>query len=92
MCPSIDLVLLIGVVVGTYSSLGIATPLLYRQRVLKNVITTIIAAACIGMIIALTADTTVRLVLCGFVAIGFAWALVKLAGAARLGAGNPVRA
>ena len=84
--------LLIGVVVGTYSSLGIATPLLYRQRVLKNVITTIIAAACIGMIIALTADTTVRLVLCGFVAIGFAWALVKLAGAARLGAGNPVRA
>ncbi len=85
--------LLIGVVVGTYSSIGIATPLLYRPRLLHAVVTVIIALGVIGMVFAVTGHQTVRLVLTGItVAAGLALLSKTLRGGAYLASGQPVRA
>ncbi|MGD2107814.1 MAG: protein translocase subunit SecF, partial [Phycisphaerae bacterium] len=54
--------LLIGVIVGTYSSLGIATPLLYRPLLLNAVITIIVALGLVGVIFAAVDDSTWRLI------------------------------
>jgi SecD/SecF fusion protein len=48
--------LLIGVVVGTYSSIGIATPLLYRPKVLHMVVYVLIAAFVFIGFAAVTSD------------------------------------
>ncbi len=62
--------LLIGVVVGTYSSLGIATPLLYRPVLLRAVVAVIAASVLIGIVVVETDDMTARLVLTAIVAVG----------------------
>jgi SecD/SecF fusion protein len=61
--------LLIGVVVGTYSSIGIATPLLYRPRLLRSVVAVIAALILIGVVFAEVGDPTWRLVLTGLIAL-----------------------
>ena len=61
--------LLIGVVVGTYSSLAIATPLLYRPRLLRAVVLVIVALVLIGIVFAQTDNPTARLVLTLIIAL-----------------------
>lgn len=61
--------LLIGVVVGTYSSIGIATPLLYHTAMLRAIIAIIAALILMGMIFATINHETVQLVLSGIVAV-----------------------
>ena len=61
--------LMIGVIVGTYSSVCIATPLLYRPRVLHAVVTVIIVLSLIGIEFAATAGhPAVRMALIGVTA------------------------
>ncbi len=60
--------LMIGVIVGTYSSIGIATPLLYRPQVLRNVIAVIVTLAVIGIVHLTVASSMVELILSGVVA------------------------
>jgi len=83
--------LLIGVVVGTYSSLAIAVPLLYRPNVLRQVIAIMVSLGLIGMIFALTGNQIARWVLLGLVVLGYIGTLV---GSLRSGeyapAGRPV--
>ncbi len=55
--------LLIGVVVGTYSSIGVATPLLFRPRLLHQVVLVIVGAGVIGTIFVATDNSTTRIVL-----------------------------
>lgn len=78
--------LLIGVVVGTYSSIGVATPLLYRPRLLHAVVMVMVAAAVIGVILLATGDNpTTRWVLVGLTVAGCFGVLVK----ARQPVGHP---
>ncbi|MHC4695259.1 MAG: protein translocase subunit SecF, partial [Planctomycetota bacterium] len=87
--------LLIGIVVGTYSSLGVATPLLYRPEVLKRVIALIIALGLIGLIFAVidAADQTARWVLIGLVALGYLGVLIRsVRGVGYAPVGQPVGA
>ena len=72
--------LLIGVIVGTYSSIGIATPLLYREQLLKKVVAVIVALGMIGMVFALAGHPTVRWVLSGLILVGLAVVLLRIAG------------
>jgi len=82
--------LLIGVVVGTYSSLGVAAPLLYRPRVLKNVMAVVVAFGLMGLVIAITDNQTARLILIGLLGVGCAASLVRAGrGAPYLPAGQP---
>jgi preprotein translocase subunit SecD len=69
--------LLIGVVVGTYSSLGVATPLLYRTKVLHGVVTVLATLAVIGIIEAVAGDLTWRLALMGLAAVAGAIVLFR---------------
>lgn len=52
--------LLIGIVVGTYSSIGIATPLLYRPVLLAAIVTIMVALGLIGIVFAAVSDPTWR--------------------------------
>ncbi|UCE60286.1 MAG: protein translocase subunit SecD [Phycisphaerales bacterium] len=74
--------LLIGVIVGTYSSLGVATPLLYRPDVLRHVMAIIVTLGLIGLIFAITGNQTTRWVVCGIVVVVYAITLVRSASAA----------
>ena len=83
--------LLIGVVVGTYSSIGIATPLLYRTKLLHGVVTVIVALAVIGIVFAAFEHQTTRLVLVGLALAACAAALMRLQrGPGYVPAGRPV--
>lgn len=85
--------LLIGVIVGTYSSIGIATPLLYRTRLLHGVVTVIVALAVIGTVFAAFEHQTTRLVLVGLALVACIAALVRLQrGPGYVPAGRPVGA
>ncbi len=71
--------LLIGVIVGTYSSIGVATPLLYQTRLLHGVIIVIVSLAVIGIIFAVTGEyLTTRWVLAALTVVACAAALVRL--------------
>ena len=65
--------LMIGVVVGTYSSLGVATPLLYRPAALLRVVTILLAATAIGIVFLVASDMTWRLVMIGIVVAAAAY-------------------
>jgi len=56
-------VLGIGLIVGTYSTVAIATPLLYRPLVLGALVRMIVAVSAIGMVFVATPNWTARLVL-----------------------------
>ncbi|MCH8251873.1 MAG: protein translocase subunit SecD, partial [Planctomycetes bacterium] len=55
--------LLIGIIVGTYSSIGVATPLLYRPQLLHRVMLVIVGFAFVGVVWVSTSDAAVRTVL-----------------------------
>ncbi|MFQ5495812.1 MAG: protein translocase subunit SecF, partial [Phycisphaerae bacterium] len=57
--------LLSGVVVGTYSSIGVATPLLHRPVLLHSVVAVLVATGVLGVIVAVFPGATIRLVLVG---------------------------
>jgi len=85
--------LLIGVIVGTYSSIGIATPLLYRTKLLHSVVTVIAALAVIGIVFAVFEHQTTRLVLVGLALVACIVALMRLQrGPGYVPAGRPVGA
>jgi len=54
--------LMIGVIVGTYSSIGIATPLLYRPAILWKIMAVLVAVGMIGLTYLVTDSQTMRLV------------------------------
>lgn len=78
--------LLIGVVVGTYSSIGIATPLLYRPALLRAVVAIIAALMLIGVVYATINHATVQWVLSAIVAVSCLVYILK-----NKGAGKPAR-
>ena len=81
------------VIVGTYSSIGIATPLLYRPQLLSNVITVLVCLALIGLIFAQVGHMTARWVLIILVALVCVGMLARGRGAGALaGAGRPAPA
>jgi preprotein translocase SecF subunit len=85
--------LLIGVIVGTYSSVGVATPLLHRPKLLHGVVMVIVALAMIGLVFALVGHQTARLVMTGVVALACVVGIVRLArGPGYVPAGRPVPA
>ena len=85
--------LLIGVVVGTYSSIGVATPLLHRPKLLHGVVMVIVAVAVIGLVFALVGHQTARLVMTGLVVLACVVGIVRLTrGPGYIPAGRPVPA
>ena len=85
--------LLIGVIVGTYSSIAVATPLLYRTKLLHGVVTVIVALAVIGIVFAAFEHQTTRLVLVGLSLAACVAALMRLQrGPGYVPAGRPVGA
>ncbi len=85
--------LLIGVIVGTYSSVGIATPLLYRPKLLHAVVTLMVALGVVGVVFAATDHQITRMVLLGLTAAACFAALVRVQrGPGYLPAGRAVRA
>ena len=86
-------VLLIGVVVGTYSSIGIATPLLQKPRLLRGIIGAFVALAVIGFVFADVDNPTTRWVVAGVVAAIYVVSLVRGRASSTSGpAGHPARA
>ena len=85
--------LLIGVVVGTYSSVGIATPLLFRPQLCKAVVAVIVALTLIGVTFLATDNTIVELVVIGIIVVASVWLIVRIKGApAYAPAGRPAAA
>ena len=72
--------MLIGVVVGTYSSLAIASPLLYRPHLLNNVVRLIVALCAIGVAFVFLDGTTPRLVASLMILAALAYSVVKAGG------------
>ncbi len=70
--------LLIGVVVGTYSSVGIATPLLYRPKLLHGVVTLIVTLGVVGVVFATTDHQITRMVMLGLTVAACVAALVRV--------------
>ncbi len=85
--------LLVGVLVGTYSTLGVAVPLLYSPRVLYGV-SFVIAALCgMGVVIASVPAGTIRYVGIGLVmAVLAIWAFRTLGSGSSGGTRAPARA
>jgi SecD/SecF fusion protein len=81
--------LLFGVVVGTYSSIGIATPLLYRPKLLVRVVLIIALLGAIGIIFVVAHGTPTRLVLIALAVAGFFWMLFKARQAEAAASGGP---
>jgi preprotein translocase subunit SecF len=71
--------LMIGVIVGTYSSVGIATPLLYRPKVLHSIVYILIALALFAGFSLMVGNATSRqtlITIAGVVLLGvLAWAI-----------------
>ncbi|MHC5109752.1 MAG: protein translocase subunit SecD [Planctomycetota bacterium] len=67
--------LMIGVIVGTYSSLGVATPLLYKPVLLHKVIGLLMCLAIIGLTLVLWDEMIQRIVgvVLGLIVLGFTW-------------------
>ena len=62
--------LMIGIVAGTYSTIAIASTLVYQPRVLGRIFMTIVLLGLLGMVMLVTTDFTARLVLGGIVLVG----------------------
>lgn len=82
--------LFIGVVVGTYSSFGVAASLLYQPRLMWTVTVLLIALGFVGAVFVTFEESMVRLVLSGIGVAFCAYLLSKaLKSAPRLAAGTP---
>ncbi len=64
--------LLIGIVVGTYSSIGVGAALVYRTTLLHSVVWVTAAVSVVGVVFAVTPDTLARLILAGITVIACA--------------------
>jgi preprotein translocase SecF subunit len=85
--------LLIGVVVGTYSTIGIATPLLYKPRILHGVIIVIVALALVGLTFLATDNRIAELIVIAIIVVAAGVAMVKSSSAGDYaGAGRPATA
>lgn len=85
--------MLIGVVVGTYSSIAVATPLLYRPKLLHGVVTVMVALGIIGVVFAATDHQMARLILVGLTAAGCLAVLARVQrGPGYVPGGSPVGA
>ncbi|MCH7632940.1 MAG: protein translocase subunit SecF, partial [Planctomycetes bacterium] len=62
--------LMIGIVTGTYSTIAIASTLVYQPRLLGRIFLSIVCFGLLGMVMLVTADSTARLVLGGLVVVG----------------------
>jgi len=69
--------LLIGVVVGTYSSIGVATPLLHQPRLLHHVIRVMVGMVVVGLVFLLVDHLTARLALSAVAIIACALSIVR---------------
>jgi len=69
--------LLIGVVTGTYSTLGIAVPMVYNPRLLAAVALVLAGLGVIGLILGLLGATTIGLILSAAVAGGCVWKIMQ---------------
>jgi len=69
--------LLIGVISGTYSTVGIAVPMVYNPRVLAGVVLVLVGLGVIGLVFAMAGATTIGWVLSAAVAVGCAVKLVR---------------
>ncbi|RME38624.1 MAG: protein translocase subunit SecF [Planctomycetota bacterium] len=71
--------LLIGVVVGTYSSIAVAAPLLYRPKLLHVVVVLMIVLGLAGIVVELTpGGGAARWIPCGIIAVVGAYALMRV--------------
>lgn len=77
--------LMIGVVVGTYSSVGVATPLLFQPRLLHTVVVLIVTACGLGAVFGSVGDPTWRWILSGAVVIASGMMVMKVRGGPSLG-------
>ena len=85
--------LMIGVVVGTYSSIGVATPLLYQPKLLRAVVVIIVALGVMGIIVAQVDNPNTRWVMLALTAGACIMGLVRSRRRAEpMPAGQPVRA
>ncbi len=64
--------LLIGVISGTYSTVGIAVPLVYRPKLLVNIVLAMVALGLIGLAFLFSDNAVVRLVATGLILVGAA--------------------
>jgi len=85
--------LLVGIISGTYSTVAVAVPLVYRPRVLRIVVWAIIGLGMIGVIFATVDQMWIRLVLSGVTAAACAAAFARTTrGVAYPVAGHPAAA
>ncbi len=70
--------LLIGVVVGTYSSVAVASALLYKPVILRRLITVIAALCLIGVVLVEIDNSAARWVVTGVIVAGAALMLMRL--------------
>ena len=70
--------LIIGVFVGTYSSIAIATPLLQNPKLLHTVVTLIGGFGGVGIALAAVPDPTARLVVAGLAALACMAVLIRI--------------
>lgn len=66
--------LVMGVIVGTYSSLGVATPLLYRPRLLHIIVYILAALGLFGATWVIVSNTTALIVVGLVIALALIWA------------------
>jgi hypothetical protein len=62
--------LMVGIVTGTYSTIAIASPLVYQPKLLGRVFMAIVLVGMLGMVMLVTTDQTARIVLGALVVIG----------------------
>ncbi|MFQ5490057.1 MAG: protein translocase subunit SecF, partial [Phycisphaerae bacterium] len=67
--------LVVGIVVGTYSSIGVATPLLYRPKTLHVVVYALIALGIVGAVAVMSNDLTVLGIVGAVVGLALIWAI-----------------
>ncbi len=72
--------LLIGVVVGTYSSIAVAAPLLHRPVILRRVVTIIVGLSVVGIIYAEVPNATAQLVCAGITVALVIYSLMRSGG------------
>ncbi len=85
--------LLIGVVSGTYSTIGIAVPLVFKPRMLYNISIAIAAFGLIGMVFLAVSNVTAMLILIGAIAAGGVVGMIRTGRPdGEVYAGRPVRA
>jgi SecD/SecF fusion protein len=84
--------MLSGTLIGTYSTIAVAVPLVHRPLILRCVTWIIVAIGLIGTIFALVDHATLRWILAAVAAAVCLWALLKTTRGVSLGAGQPVAA